>query len=83
MEQGENRDSAWLALLDHEWSVVGEAIRRWLDDDKFDRAGRQKQRLRDIREAIRKMIVVSSRCMLAIICIALISLNHNGMATSR
>ena len=46
--------------------VAGEAMRRWLDDDKFDRAGRQKQRLRGIREAIRKMIVVSSRCMLEI-----------------
>lgn len=66
VEKGENRDSAWFPLLDHEWPVADEAMRRWLDDDKFDRRGRQKQRLRDIREAIRKMIVVSSRCMLEI-----------------
>ena len=64
--RGENRDSAWFPLLNHEWPVAGEAMRRWLDDDKFDRAGRQKQRLRGIREAIRKVIVVSSRCMLEI-----------------
>ena len=60
VEKGENRDTAWFSLLVHEWPVAGEAIRRWLDDDNFDRSGRQKQRLRDIREAIRKMIVVSS-----------------------
>lgn len=83
VEQGDNRDSAWFPLLDHEWPVAGEAIHRWLDADNFDRAGRQKQRLRDIQRAIRKMIVVSSRCMLEVICIALISFSHMIMATSR
>ena len=52
--EGENRDTAWFSLLDHEWPVAGEAMRRWLDDDNFDRAGRQKQRLRDIRRAIHR-----------------------------
>ena len=52
VEKGKSRDTAWFSLLDHEWPVAGEAIRRWLDDENFDHEGKQKQRLQDIREAI-------------------------------
>ena len=32
--KGINRDTAWFAMLDHEWPRVGAAIRRWLYEDE-------------------------------------------------
>lgn len=31
--KGENRDTAWFAMLDYEWPRVGAAMRRWLYED--------------------------------------------------
>ena len=31
--KGRNRDTAWFAMLDHEWAGIGEAMRRWLYED--------------------------------------------------
>ena len=31
--KGENRDTAWFSLLDHEWPRIATAIRRWLYED--------------------------------------------------
>jgi RimJ/RimL family protein N-acetyltransferase len=39
--KGRNRDTAWFAMLDHEWPRVRAAFERWLDPDNFDAAGRQ------------------------------------------
>ena len=47
--KGENRDTAWYSMLDTEWPIAGEAMRRWLDPDNFDASGRQKRKLEDIR----------------------------------
>lgn len=31
--KGENRDTAWFAMLDHEWPQIASAMRHWLYDD--------------------------------------------------
>lgn len=43
--KGRNRDTAWYAILDHEWPRLREAFLAWLDDANFDDAGRQRRAL--------------------------------------
>jgi RimJ/RimL family protein N-acetyltransferase len=43
--KGRNRDTAWFAMLDHEWPTVRTAFERWLAPDNFDAAGRQRTSL--------------------------------------
>ena len=40
-----NRDTAWFALLDHEWPVVKAALEAWLAPENFDAEGRQRRSL--------------------------------------
>jgi RimJ/RimL family protein N-acetyltransferase len=40
--KGRNRDTAWYALLDHEWPRVRAAFAGWLDPANFDADGRQR-----------------------------------------
>ncbi|MFG1418226.1 GNAT family protein [Xanthobacter sp. V0B-10] len=47
--KGRNRDTAWFALLDHEWPRAKAAFEAWLALDNFDAGGRQRRRLEDIR----------------------------------
>ncbi|WP_319637342.1 GNAT family N-acetyltransferase [Pacificispira spongiicola] len=52
--KGHNRDTAWFAILDHEWPAVKAAFQKWLAPDNFDADGRQKVRLSDLTaEALR------------------------------
>jgi RimJ/RimL family protein N-acetyltransferase len=39
--KGENRDTAWFAILDHEWPVLKAGYLRWLAPDNFAADGRQ------------------------------------------
>lgn len=48
--KGQNRDTAWFAIIDSEWPARREAFERWLAADNFDADGRQKQRLEQLRE---------------------------------
>ena len=48
--KGENRDTAWYALLDGEWPQCRTAFQRWLAADNFDAEGRQKRRLEELRD---------------------------------
>lgn len=48
--KGRNRDTAWFAMLDGEWPARQAAFERWLAADNFDAAGRQRQRLEDLRQ---------------------------------
>ncbi|MDI4665059.1 GNAT family N-acetyltransferase [Xanthobacter autotrophicus] len=50
--KGRNRDTAWYALMDHEWPRAKAAFVAWLDPANFDAEGRQTQRLEDIRAAV-------------------------------
>jgi len=40
-----NRDTAWFAVLDHEWPARKRAFEAWLDPSNFDADGRQRSRL--------------------------------------
>ncbi len=43
--KGENRDTAWFAMLDGEWPRLKAGYERWLDPANFDAAGVQKSAL--------------------------------------
>ncbi|MGF1475109.1 MAG: GNAT family N-acetyltransferase [Geminicoccaceae bacterium] len=46
--KGRNRDTAWYALVDHEWPRLRGCFERWLADDNFDEQGYQKSSLRSL-----------------------------------
>jgi RimJ/RimL family protein N-acetyltransferase len=50
--KGRNRDTAYYSTLDSEWPRVRRAFEAWLAPENFDKDGRQKRRLQDIRNAI-------------------------------
>ena len=43
--KGASRDTAWFAMLDHEWPRLRREYDRWLDPVNFDAAGGQKSKL--------------------------------------
>lgn len=47
--KGRNRDTAWFAMLDHEWPACRAAFERWLAADNFTADGRQQHRLEELR----------------------------------
>jgi RimJ/RimL family protein N-acetyltransferase len=51
VQKGQNRDTAWFAMVDAEWPALRKAFERWLHPTNFDRRGRQKDRLEDLRAA--------------------------------
>ena len=48
--KGENRDTAWFAMLDSEWPTISKSFELWLNPSNFDPLGRQKSRLEDFRK---------------------------------
>jgi len=46
IQKGENRDTAWFAMLDGDWRRYRADYERWLDPSNFDDAGQQKTKLR-------------------------------------
>jgi len=49
--KGHNRDTAWYALLDHQWPAARRAFVAWLDPANFDAQGRQRHTLAELRGA--------------------------------
>jgi RimJ/RimL family protein N-acetyltransferase len=47
--KGRSRDTAWYAMLDHEWPLRKRAFERWLAPDNFDAEGSQRTSLSDLR----------------------------------
>lgn len=47
-----NRDTAWFAAIDGEWSALQAAFETWLAPENFDAAGQQKSRLADLTSPI-------------------------------
>jgi RimJ/RimL family protein N-acetyltransferase len=43
--KGRNRDTAWFAMLDHEWPAIRGSFERWLSPSNFDADGRQRTSL--------------------------------------
>jgi hypothetical protein len=39
--KGRSRDTAWFAMLDHEWPARKRAFEAWLDPANFDENGKQ------------------------------------------
>jgi RimJ/RimL family protein N-acetyltransferase len=52
ISKGKNRDTAWYAMIDKDWPVIGRALEAWLSPENFDPAGNQRQTLEDIRAAL-------------------------------
>lgn len=51
--KGRRRDSAWFSVLDDEWEgCVGAALEKWLGEGNFDKEGKQKRKLEDIRREV-------------------------------
>jgi RimJ/RimL family protein N-acetyltransferase len=46
--KGRNRDTAWFAMIDKDWSALRGAYKTWLDPANFDAQGQQRQRLSDL-----------------------------------
>jgi RimJ/RimL family protein N-acetyltransferase len=51
--KGRNRDTAWFAILDHEWPGVAAGFRAWLDPSNHDPAGVQRRPLGELIELAR------------------------------
>jgi RimJ/RimL family protein N-acetyltransferase len=51
--KGRNRDTAWYAIVDHEWPAIRSGFESWLDDANFDEDGRQRRGLEDVRATSR------------------------------
>jgi RimJ/RimL family protein N-acetyltransferase len=47
--KGRNRDTAWFAIIDHDWPNIKRAMERWLDPGNFSARGTQKVRLEELR----------------------------------
>lgn len=47
--KGLNRDTAWYAMTDGDWSRIRDALEGWLSPENFDSDGRQKRRLEEFR----------------------------------
>lgn len=52
VSKGENRDTAWYAMINHDWPNIKAAFKTWLEPSNFDNAGRQKASLQEIRKAL-------------------------------
>lgn len=50
--KGKNRDTAWYAMIDQDWPIVGTSMKAWLSDENFDENDLQIERLEDMRERI-------------------------------
>ena len=49
--KGQNRDTAWYAMIDADWEAIGDAFEAWLDAQNFDVNSRQINKLATLRAA--------------------------------
>jgi RimJ/RimL family protein N-acetyltransferase len=50
--KGRNRDTAWYATIDQEWTRLEAAFQTWLDPSNFDQLGQQRIRLSELTSPI-------------------------------
>ncbi|MBY8975606.1 GNAT family N-acetyltransferase [Rhodobacteraceae bacterium NNCM2] len=50
--KGHNRDTAWYAAIDSEWTRLKQAFEQWLDPENFDSDGKQKASLSALTEPL-------------------------------
>ena len=53
--KGKNRDTAWFAMLDRDWTLVSKMYESWLSSENFDANGNQIRSLGAIRQTLTKM----------------------------
>lgn len=53
MVKGQNRDTAWFSITDHEWPLLRPAFLQWLAPENFDAAGKPLVSLHSLTSAIR------------------------------
>lgn len=53
ISKGRNRDTAWYASIDSEWSALKSAFSTWLAPENFDANGVQKESLSDLTRLVR------------------------------
>jgi RimJ/RimL family protein N-acetyltransferase len=46
--KGRNRDTAWYSITDREWPSVRAGFEAWLDEENFDKNGRQRRSLSEL-----------------------------------
>jgi RimJ/RimL family protein N-acetyltransferase len=46
--KGRNRDTAWYAILDHEWPSIRAGLEAWLSPENFDADGVQRRSLQEV-----------------------------------
>ncbi len=51
--KGRNRDTAWFAAIDKDWSALQAAYGAWLAPGNFDAQGQQRERLFDLTRLVR------------------------------
>jgi RimJ/RimL family protein N-acetyltransferase len=56
--KGRNRDTAWYAATDYEWSAIKEAFVKWLSPSNFDQRGQQRRRLSALTAPILNQSIV-------------------------
>ncbi|KAG0646206.1 hypothetical protein D0Z07_8410 [Hyphodiscus hymeniophilus] len=54
INKGRSRDTVWYSIIDSEWPTCKKAFQMWLDDGNFDEQERQRSRLEEIRDGLRK-----------------------------
>lgn len=52
--KGQNRDTAWYAMLDSEWPERRQAFEKWLEPENFDEDVRQRRTLVNLRKDLEK-----------------------------
>ena len=52
--RGQNRDTAWYSMLDHEWPDRKSAFEAWLAPENFDGEGQQKRPLQFFHRYLQK-----------------------------
>jgi RimJ/RimL family protein N-acetyltransferase len=57
MYKSRNRDTAWFAMIDHEWPALKAAYETWLEPGDFDARGQQQQSLAALTAAALKSSV--------------------------
>ncbi|MBB4063011.1 GNAT family N-acetyltransferase [Gellertiella hungarica] len=54
LSKGGNRDTAWYAIIDKDWPVIGKAFAAWLSPENFNADGSQKKTLEAVRAEIQE-----------------------------
>jgi RimJ/RimL family protein N-acetyltransferase len=55
INKARSRDTVWYSIIDSEWPICKKAFEIWLENGNFDEQQRQRRRVEEIRESLRKI----------------------------